>query len=103
STPIWWRRARFSSWSAARGCKIEDRLVRSVLREMGISENYEGETTPIRSNISRFSRGTDVRGPIELLARINPKSVDHNQLTPDPSIRKPPPLPVGKRARAKMR
>jgi hypothetical protein len=26
--------------------------------EMSISENYEGEITPIRSNISRFSRGT---------------------------------------------
>jgi hypothetical protein len=25
---------------------------------MSISENYEGEITPIRSNISRFSRGT---------------------------------------------
>jgi hypothetical protein len=39
--------------------KIEDRFVRSVVREMSISENYEGEITPIRSNISRFSRGTD--------------------------------------------
>ena len=29
------------------------------MREMSISENYEGEITPIRSNISRFSRGTD--------------------------------------------
>jgi len=28
------------------------------VREMSISENYEGEITPIRSNISRFSRGT---------------------------------------------
>ena len=36
--------------------EIEDRFVRSVLREMGISENYEGEITPIRSNISTFSR-----------------------------------------------
>ena len=31
-------RARFSSWSAARECKIEDRFVRSVLREMSISD-----------------------------------------------------------------
>jgi hypothetical protein len=38
---------------------IEDRFVRSVVREMSISENYEGEITPIRSNISRFSRGTE--------------------------------------------
>jgi hypothetical protein len=29
------------------------------VREMSISENYEGEITPISSNISRFSRGTD--------------------------------------------
>jgi hypothetical protein len=29
------------------------------VREMSISENYEGEITPIRSNISSFSRGTD--------------------------------------------
>ena len=28
------------------------------MREMSISENYEGEITPIRSNISRFSRVT---------------------------------------------
>ena len=28
------------------------------MREMSISENYEGEITPNRSNISRFSRGT---------------------------------------------
>jgi hypothetical protein len=30
STPIWWRGARFSSWSAAREWKIEDRVARSV-------------------------------------------------------------------------
>jgi hypothetical protein len=28
------------------------------VREMSITENYEAEITPIRSNISRFSRGT---------------------------------------------
>ena len=44
--------------------EIEDRFVRSVVREMSINENYEGEITPIRSNISRFSRRTvtDVSG-----------------------------------------
>jgi len=57
NTPIWWRRARFSSWSAAREWRIEDRFARSVVREMSIGENYEREITPIRSNISRFSRG----------------------------------------------
>jgi hypothetical protein len=29
---------------------------------MSISENHEGEITPIRSNISRFSRGTGGKG-----------------------------------------
>jgi hypothetical protein len=59
STPIWWRKARFSSWSAAREWKIEDRVAKRVVREMSIGENYERKITPIRSNISRFSRGTD--------------------------------------------
>ena len=39
STPIWWRRARFSSWRAARERKIEDRVAKSVVREIGIGEN----------------------------------------------------------------
>jgi hypothetical protein len=42
STPIGWRRARFSSSRAARERKIEDRVARSVMREMSIGENYEG-------------------------------------------------------------
>ena len=29
------------------------------MRKMSIGENYERKLTPIRSNISRFSRGTD--------------------------------------------
>src|ERR1700732_366393 len=58
STPIWWRRARFSSPRAARERQIEDRVARSVVREMSIDENYERNITPIRSEISRFSRGT---------------------------------------------
>jgi hypothetical protein len=60
STPIWWRRARFSSPRAARGRHIEDRVERSVVREMSIDENYERNITPIRSEISRFSRGAIV-------------------------------------------
>ena len=28
------------------------------MRKMGIGENYVGKLTPMRSNISRFSRGT---------------------------------------------
>ena len=43
---------------AEREWKIEDRFVRSVVREMSIGENYERKTTLIRSNILRFSRGT---------------------------------------------
>ncbi len=31
---------------------------RSVVRKMSIGENYVGKLTPMRSNISRFSRGT---------------------------------------------
>src|SRR5207302_9054939 len=58
STPIWWRRARFSSPRAARERKIEDRVARSVVREMGIAENYERNITPLRSDISRLSGGT---------------------------------------------
>jgi len=56
----WWRRAKFSSPRAARERKIEDRVARSVAREMGIGENYERNITPIRSDISRFSGGTNV-------------------------------------------
>jgi hypothetical protein len=51
------RRARFSELEGSAQWKIEDKFVRSVVREMSISENYEGEVTPIRSNISRSSRG----------------------------------------------
>jgi hypothetical protein len=40
STAIWWRRARFSSLRAACERKIENRIVRIVLREMSIGENY---------------------------------------------------------------
>jgi hypothetical protein len=58
STPIWWRRAKFSSWRAACERKIEDRVARNVVREMSIGENYEGNITPFRSDISRFLRGT---------------------------------------------
>src|SRR6266550_3554589 len=36
STPVWWRRAKFSSWTAARKRKIENRVARSVAREMSI-------------------------------------------------------------------
>jgi len=55
---VQWRRARFSIWRAARERKIEDRVARSVWREMNIRENYKRGITPSRSDISRFSRGT---------------------------------------------
>ena len=40
STPIWWRRARFSNPRAARERNIEDRGARIVVRAMSIGENY---------------------------------------------------------------
>src|SRR3989475_2299584 len=39
----------------------KDRVARNVVREMSIGENYEGNITPFRSDISRFSRGTGER------------------------------------------
>jgi hypothetical protein len=39
TTPIWWPSARFSNWRAARKWKIEDRVAKSVVREIGIGEN----------------------------------------------------------------
>jgi hypothetical protein len=38
--PIWWRRAKFSSSREAREQNIEDRVARSVVREMGIRGGY---------------------------------------------------------------
>ena len=63
STPIWWLRARFSSSRAARERKIEDRVASSAAREMIMGENYERNLTLIRSEISRFSRGTVQKTP----------------------------------------
>ena len=59
NTPIWWRRARFSSSRAARERKIEVRVARSDVRRISIAENYEGRISLIRSDISRFSGATD--------------------------------------------
>ena len=43
----------------ARERKIEDRVARSVVRDMSIGgENYERSIIPLRSDISRFSRCT---------------------------------------------
>src|SRR5271169_3295035 len=59
STPSWWRRARFSSSRAARERKIKHKLNRSFVSEMSIGgENYQRSIIPVRSDISRFSRGT---------------------------------------------
>src|SRR5256885_3498719 len=51
--------AAHSSPREARDRKIEAKDARSVVRKMSIGENYVGKLTPMRSNISRFSRGTD--------------------------------------------
>jgi len=57
--PIGCRRARFSSCRAARERKIEERVASRVLREMSIGgKNYKRSIIPLRSDISRFSRGT---------------------------------------------
>jgi hypothetical protein len=61
STPIWWRRARFLSSRAARERKIEEKAARSVVRGLSIGEDYKINITLIRSDISRFSRGTIVK------------------------------------------
>jgi hypothetical protein len=59
STPTWWRRAKFSSSSIARERNIEDRVPRSVVRRMSIGGEFRIESIiPIRSDSSRFSRGT---------------------------------------------
>jgi len=53
------RRARFSSWRAARNRKSEDKVAKSVGREISIGgENNQRSIIPVRSDISRFSRGT---------------------------------------------
>jgi hypothetical protein len=74
STPIWWRRAKFSSWRAARERKIEDRVARNVVREMSIGENYEGNITPFRSDISRFLRGTIHRSGDQTISLQTPSA-----------------------------
>src|ERR1700758_658843 len=69
--PIWWRRARFSSCRAARERKIEDRVARSVVREMSIGrENYERSIIPLPSDISRFSRGTIAEDGIAVAKQV---------------------------------
>src|SRR5260370_23867449 len=62
STPIWCRRARFSSSRAERERKIENRVGRTA-RKMSIGrENYHKSIIPFLSDTSRFSGGTDPRG-----------------------------------------
>ena len=59
STPIWWRKAKFSSWRTTRERKIEDKVAKRVAKEMSIGgENYDCSIIPVRSDISRFSSGT---------------------------------------------
>ena len=59
NTPIWWRTARFSNSRAARERKIEDKVAKRVAKEISIGgESYDSSIIPVRSDISRFSRGT---------------------------------------------
>src|SRR5215467_14390066 len=46
STPIWWRRARFSSSSAARERRIEATTARNVLKRRSINKNYARKDKP---------------------------------------------------------
>ena len=57
-----------ATWIARFWCVLNNRLIlirydilmtHSRVREMSIGENYKRNTTPIRSDISRFSRATD--------------------------------------------
>jgi len=41
------------------------------VRKMGIGWNYVGKLTPMRSNISRFSRGTESCAPL-ISVEVNP-------------------------------
>src|ERR1700746_620568 len=67
STPIWWRSARFSNSRAARKRKIEDKVAKRVAKEISIGgENYDSSIIPVRSDISRFSRGTDTRNTMSV-------------------------------------
>jgi hypothetical protein len=59
NTPIWWRSARFSNSRAARERKIEHKVAKRVAKEISIGgESYDSSIIPVRSDISRFSRGT---------------------------------------------
>jgi integrase len=46
STPIWWRRARFSSSTAARERRIEATTARNVLKRRSINKNYARKDKP---------------------------------------------------------
>jgi hypothetical protein len=46
STPIWWRRARFSSAPAARKRRIEGTPARNVLKRRSINDNYDRKDKP---------------------------------------------------------
>src|SRR5215472_14956052 len=76
STPIWCRKARFSSSKAARELRIEGKTARSVLRKTSISENYEARISHNRSEISRFSVGTIGKGGGPSLRRLSCQDTD---------------------------
>src|SRR5215469_4252141 len=66
STPIWWRRARFSSSRAARERKIEVGVARSDVRRISFAENYERRISPHRLRYFQiFGRHNLVKGFLE--------------------------------------
>jgi len=46
------------------------------VRKMSIGENYVGKLTPMRSNISRFSRGTVSNDWFEFWKTVRPQIAD---------------------------
>jgi len=72
STPIWWRRAIFSSSRSTRARKSERRAARSVVRKVSIGGwNQERSIIPAGSDILRFSRST-IRQYLVELEQQNP-------------------------------
>jgi hypothetical protein len=60
STPIWWRRAKISTWRAARERKTENRVARHAdsALNIGLASYSRNSATPMISESLRFPIGT---------------------------------------------